>query len=252
MTELPREAARAAKGAGVVFPVLAGLFWLTTPLGPWDALYLTFLLVVLPVLAVAQLPLVELDEPLPRIPVYLSSGALILGVGWLAVVVGGRSLGDQAMGLGETPLAVVGIWAGGLVLGAVALVLGFYALRRLAGVRETPILRELIPRTLGEKSVFLPLSLAAGVGEELAYRGYLIPTLAGLLGSVWPAALLSSAVFGILHAYQGWLGVARTGALGLMFALSFIVSGTLLPAIVAHAILDILAGLVLGDTLLNE
>jgi len=72
------------------------------------------------------------------------------------------------------------------------------------------------------------------------------------LGWNWGAALLSSAVFGLLHAYQGWLGVLRTAVLGMILAASFIVSGVLWPAILAHAILDMIAGLVLGETLVRE
>jgi membrane protease YdiL (CAAX protease family) len=252
VTELPQEVSRVVKGAGLVFPILAGLFWVATPLGLFDALYLTFLLELLPVMAVAQLPLVEEEGPLPRIPVYLSSGALILGVGWMAAVLGRRSLGDEAMGLGPAPWGAVVFWTLGLSLGALLLLGVFLLIRRKAGLGETSLLKELLPRTLSEKGIFAGLSLAAGLGEELAYRGYLIPVLTGLLGSVWGAAFLSSAVFGILHAYQGWLGVVRTGALGLMFAGSFLLSGTLWPAILAHAILDLSAGLVFGETLVKE
>ena len=72
------------------------------------------------------------------------------------------------------------------------------------------------------------------------------------MGSAWAAALLSSAVFGVLHAYQGWLGMVRTGMLGLLLAAAFLLSGSLWPCIVAHAILDLVAGLLLGDTLVKE
>ncbi len=252
MSEFPPEVSRVVKGAGAVFPLLAFLFWLTTPLGPWDALLLSFLLELLPVMAVAQLPLIDEEEDLPRIPVYLSSGGLILGVGWLALVVGGGSVGDEAMGLTKAPLAEVLGWTAGLLAGVLLLLLLFYIIRRGFGLRESPLLQRLLPRTAGEKGIFALLSLAAGVGEELAYRGYLIPVLAQILGSVWGAALLSSAIFGVLHAYQGFLGIARTGLLGLGLAVSFILSGSLWPAIAVHAILDLMAGLVLGDILLRE
>jgi membrane protease YdiL (CAAX protease family) len=100
--------------------------------------------------------------------------------------------------------------------------------------------------------MFVALSLAAGLGEEVAYRGFLIPTLTVVLGWSWGAALLSSAAFGILHAYQGWLGVIRTAALGLILAASLILSGALWPAILAHAILDIVVGVFLGEILVRE
>jgi membrane protease YdiL (CAAX protease family) len=66
------------------------------------------------------------------------------------------------------------------------------------------------------------------------------------------AAVLSSLVFGILHAYQGWLGIVRTALLGMILAASFVVSGSLWPAIIAHALLDVLVGLVFAETLMKE
>ena len=77
------------------FPVLVWALWAWTPLGFWPAAYSALLLQLLPALALAQLPLVEEEENLPRIPVYLSSGATILILGWLGLVVGGRSLGGR-------------------------------------------------------------------------------------------------------------------------------------------------------------
>ncbi len=239
-------------GAGLLYPVLVGVVWWGTPLGLRDAALTVLLLELLPALALAQLPLLEEEGPLPRIPVYLSSAGTILILGWLGLLVGGKSLGDEAMGLGPVPwISLVG-WTLGATLGALILLGLFHGLRRWLGIRESPLLVQLLPRTGSEKAAFAGLSLAAGVGEELAYRGYLIPTLAGLLGSGWGAALLSTLVFGILHAYQGPLGVVRTTALGFLLAGAFLVTGSLWPAILAHAILDLLAGLVLGETLSRE
>ena len=100
------------------------------------------------------------------------------------------------------------------VLGAVAaaalVVLGIHRLRRSLGIRESPLLEELIPRTPREKRIFVILSIAAGIGEEVAFRGYALGTLAPFLGGAWGAAAFTAVVFGVLHAYQGPLGMART------------------------------------------
>ncbi len=85
----------------------------------------------------------------------------------------------------------------------------------------------------------------------MAYRGYAIAVLAPIVGNVWGAAVLSSCVFGLLHAYQGALGVVRTCLLGLCLAASFILSGSLWPAIIAHAAVDLIGGLVLGERMLG-
>ena len=252
MNSVPPVVFRLVRGALLFFPLLAALFWLGTPLGFWGATYLAFLLELLPALSMAQLPLVDEGGPLHRTSVYLSSVAMILAIGWMGFMVGWKELGTDAMGLGSAPWASVGVWTAGLCLSALLLLWGFKVFRKVVGVRESLLLAQLLPKTWREKAVFVALSAAAGVGEEIAYRGYLVPALTILLGWDWGAALVSSAVFGLLHAYQGWLGIVRTAALGLILAASFIISGTLWPAILAHAIVDMIAGLVLAETLVSE
>ena len=252
MNPAPAWIRRLLAGAGALFPLLVLGLWKLTPLGFWDAVFTTFLVEMLPIMAVVQLPFLDESIPLPRIPVYLSSGVVILGVGLGALALGGGSLGIGVMGLGPAPLGLVVPWTLGLTGGVLAIMGLFLVIRRKLGLRESPLLPLLLPETGREKTVFALLSLAAGSGEEMAYRGYLIPALSPVLGGEWMAAVFTSAVFGVLHAYQGWLGVVRTGVLGFVLAGSFIYLGSLWPAILAHALLDLLAGLVLGKALLKE
>jgi membrane protease YdiL (CAAX protease family) len=156
------------------------------------------------------------------------------------------------MGLGEIgagPLVYWSLTASLAVLAAQFLfLLGRFRLR----IRETPLLHQLLPRTGLERVVFGFLSLAAGFGEEIAFRGFAIPGLVLLTGSVEWSALISSVAFGALHGYQGWVGVLRTGVMGLVLACSFILSGSLWPGILAHVALDLISGLFLGKILLRE
>jgi membrane protease YdiL (CAAX protease family) len=95
---------------------------------------------------------------------------------------------------------------------------------------------------LGELAVFVPVAITAGVWEELLYRGFLIWFLApttGLAGAV----LISSAIFGLGHAYQGWRGVLTTALVGLIFAVLYVASGSLWWLMLAHAIVDIYGGI---------
>lgn len=234
-----------------LFPLVFVVVRLSTSLGFWSALYLTFLVELLPVLAVAQLPSVE-GEVLPRLPVYLSSAVVILVLGCAGLFLGMGSFGVVAMGLGSFAWTKLVAWTVILSLAAVVLVVLFFIVRRSLGLKESPLLVELLPDTRVEKGVFVILSMAAGFGEELAYRGFLIPGLALLVGGEWTAALLSSFVFGVLHAYQGWLGIVRTAALGLLLAAGFLISGSLWPAVLAHAILDVVAGLLVGESLVVD
>jgi membrane protease YdiL (CAAX protease family) len=249
---MPPVVARLLKGSFLFFPLLAVLFWIGTPLGFLSAAYLALALELLPALGLAQLPLLDEDVPLPRLPVYLSSAGVILLMGWLGLMIGWEEFGLGAMGLLTFDPGIVLMWTGGLILAAFLLMGGFLVFRRSVGIQEAPFLEQLLPETGKEKAVFVVLSFSAGLGEEVAYRGFLVPALTLVFGSVLGAALLSSLVFGILHAYQGWLGVVRTALLGMALAAAFIFTGTLWPSILAHAMLDVLVGVVFGKTLMKE
>lgn len=84
--------------------------------------------------------------------------------------------------------------------------------------------------------------LAAGFGEELLYRGFLMDRLMrlrGMRGRKWPAAIIQAALFGLPHFYQGWGGVMVTATIGLFLAwLRFANRGNLWACILAHAAVD--------------
>ena len=106
-------------------------------------------------------------------------------------------------------------------------------------------LSQIAPRTPAEARVFTLLSLTAGICEEILYRGLLLAVLTVAVGT-WPAVVLSTAVFGLGHAYQGWLGIGKTSAVGLALALLAIGSGSLFLPIVLHAVGDLTGGLMMS------
>jgi membrane protease YdiL (CAAX protease family) len=87
--------------------------------------------------------------------------------------------------------------------------------------------------------------LAAGVGEELLYRGFLmdrLSRLAGLRTRMWLVLLIQAVLFGLPHVYQGWGGVLVTGSVGLFLGwLRLRMNGNLWACILAHAAVDVIA-----------
>ena len=61
----------------------------------------------------------------------------------------------------------------------------------------------------------------------------------------------ASIPFGAVHAYQGWSGAVRAGLLGFVFGVVVLLTGSVWPAVLAHAGLDLLAGLWLGRWLVT-
>lgn len=84
---------------------------------------------------------------------------------------------------------------------------------------------------------------AAGLGEELMWRGFLLDRLArlpGIKGRIWLAVVLQAAAFGLPHIYEGGAtGIIVTGVIGLFFGwLRLRQRGNLWALVIAHALVD--------------
>jgi len=218
--------------------------------GILDALMIAVLLQLLPVLAVVQLPLAE-TAGLRRSDIYRGS---VVSVGVLAgasLLLGVRRGGWTGVGLGRAPSASDLLWGVGVAAAILMLLVVLAHWRRRVGLREERMVAELMPRTPRERWAFLALSVSAGLGEEIVYRGYAIPVLTLMTDDLWMAVLISSAAFGLVHVYQGGLGIARTGFIGLVLALTFLGTGSLWAPIIAHTLADIGVGFWLAERLLD-
>lgn len=93
----------------------------------------------------------------------------------------------------------------------------------------------------GERSRFVGLAVTAGVTEELLYRSFGLSYLFWL----WPgitseaAVLVTAVAFGFAHLYQGWKNVLLTTLLGAMFGLLTIDTGSVVPAMIVHTLIDL-------------
>jgi uncharacterized protein len=118
------------------------------------------------------------------------------------------------------------------------------------------LLALMLPHDDTELRRFRWLAVVAGVCEEVLYRGYLFWYAAQLAAVAqasfgWPsperipfvALLASSLAFGLGHAYQGVRGVLTTTAVGLLLSLVYVGTGSLYLGMMAHALLDIHAGM---------
>ena len=90
----------------------------------------------------------------------------------------------------------------------------------------------------------------AAFGEELIFRGYLMNTLARILGNKkegWIfACIINSILFGLGHTYQGISGVILLAIVGLLYALFYLGSGrNLWVPILMHGLYDTSAFIVI-------
>ena len=136
-------------------------------------------------------------------------------IGWGIVLLGLSMAGESLISMGLTALGVTSHWADGFLedflWGSPATVLA----GTIDGVVWAPIF------------------------EELAFRGLLYPTLRLRLPP-WPAALLSAALFGVAHGY-GLQGFAAVTWSGMIWALGYERTRSLLPGMLAHAASNLMA-----------
>jgi membrane protease YdiL (CAAX protease family) len=130
---------------------------------------------------------------------------------------------------------------------------GFYALSALwVGLLDLNETQELPDRlgadnsTLNLLAVVVLITVIAPLGEELFFRGYFFGSLRNWRG-VWPAALLTGVIFGLIHVGSAPAGfLVPLAVFGVGLCLLYHYGGSLYPCIALHALNNSIA---LGATL---
>lgn len=158
---------------------------------------------------------------------------------------------------GNIDKAAIGIqWQWNLanqILIVITVVLSIYSVFVVKKVKSDEQARQSVLKQVDQYSYFLPtnkkelrlftwgICITAGICEELLFRGYLLHLLSAQM-PMYLAVVISSIIFGLPHIYQGFSGVIRTALFGLVFALIYLWTDSLLIPIVLHIIGDIYSG----------
>jgi membrane protease YdiL (CAAX protease family) len=97
----------------------------------------------------------------------------------------------------------------------------------------------LLPRNAAERRWVALLAANAGPGEELFFRLALPLLLTIVTGNGWIAFGVSAVIFGFVHFYQGWVGVAATTGAGLFFTALYLATGSIWLAVLVHALINL-------------
>ena len=118
--------------------------------------------------------------------------------------------------------------------------LGLYLVARELGVNT-----RVEPANLAEHwwmvPVLIGLAVMNGMVEEVIMLGYLLLRLTERGWSWWWAVAVSALVRGSYHLYQGFGGFVGNIIMGVIFALAYRRLGRVMPFVVAHALIDIVA-----------
>ncbi|GAA4855539.1 type II CAAX endopeptidase family protein [Luteimonas vadosa] len=182
----------------------------------------------------------------------LASGVLagvdtyvVVLAGWLSLRL--RRLRWADVGL-RRPRRMLPVLLAALVVGSAWVMFDAHVVEPwLQSVTGTPVDLSRFSGLVGNTGNYLLMLLVVwglvAIGEELAYRGYLLNRLVDVFGSgrmAWAAALLvTSVVFGVAHGYQGLSGILATGYVGLGLGLLYLAGGrNLWLPILVHGVYD--------------
>jgi membrane protease YdiL (CAAX protease family) len=183
---------------------------------------------------------------LPLIVFMLGSAPWLMAIGLLLTA--WRGPGLKAIGLGA-PASIPRTIAGGILVGIASQFVGTFVIEPLLArltsgqLPDVTQFRSLVGNEMRLVSwIAISWSLAAVV-EEVAYRGWILTRFAEMgrySNGAWVSGLMaSSALFGLVHAYQGVSGILANGLTGLVFGGVYLATGrNLWAAIVAHGALD--------------
>ncbi len=229
-----------------------------TYLDPFAIIVLVYLTIGIPLLGVWEnrrlVRRVTAGQPNARLVSYRWTiimqwaSVLVLLVSWF---VDGRTMAPLFMTINIGGWQWVAAGAGGVA----SVLLIVQTLRAVNDPTELAKIREkigdlefLLPRGTQEMRVFTVLALTAGICEEIIYRGVLMAVAISVIGP-WPAVAATSVIFGLGHCYQGTGGILKTTVVGLVLAFLTLMSGSLLPAILLHAVIDLTSGRMMNAAL---
>ena len=214
---------------------------LASPKHLWRFLFIAIGIGVAMVLQSHRAPIAPVAS---RVPLYLALIAVELSLVWF-VVIGIRARGYHLLDLvgqrwNNWPRAALDLVS---AIATVAVLRGAGPiLYRLLGGWPSQT-RFLLPSNAAESVAWVAVSVAAGVCEELVYRGYLQRQLWSLTRSLPAALFLQAAIFSAGHIYQGWKPALVTGIYGLIFGLLAALRRGIIPGAIAHGLIDIAGGL---------
>jgi uncharacterized protein len=182
--------------------------------------------------------------------VFWTAIAVELGLGVVALALGWVTNVDVRQWIPRPESGQLGNILGGVGLGLLASIpmliaiellerIDWEPIRKLKALEDMPAISSLLELN---KRELIAISIAAGIGEELLLRGWLMAWLLGPTNEATPLAiaiaLIGSAIaFGAMHPIT-WAYSVIAAVMGLYFGALVFWSGNLLIPIVAHAAYD--------------
>jgi membrane protease YdiL (CAAX protease family) len=187
-----------------------------------------------------------------RLRIYFSTvvfqWTLVATTAWRIHVHGAELNALGAVGTLSASVVVTTLVLVGVVTANQLLSLRFLAARpsELHGKVARVALR-VFPRDHAEQIAFLAVVCTVAFCEEFLFRGFVQTLFAGISASPMIGIAGSAAFFSAAHLYQGRKGLFATFIVGVLFGGARLVSQSLFPCVIAHFVIDFIAGYYFPD-----
>jgi uncharacterized protein len=184
----------------------------------------------------------------PKKHIYYTNG-LTLIIGALIIL--------TAWNISDRPWLVLGLqWpeVNSVVIYAVIFLVIFYVGDLLYGMISNDKLQQIetmsfvVPLNKSDYKHYIFLAFAAGICEEIVFRGFLINYLLQLDPYIYHVQYIAIAipalVFAVSHLYQGLWAVFKIFIVAVLLAIIFWYSKSLLIVVILHVLVDLVSGLV--------
>jgi membrane protease YdiL (CAAX protease family) len=181
--------------------------------------------------------------PAERLVPAIVSGIFTLFLAWSPVLLIGYLLvrsgeGRQAIGLGRFNGRADGLVGLALWIASYVLVLILANVFRFLGENNVDFLPTALPLWFRVVDAFV-IAITAGVTEEVVVRGYAQTRLEQLKMPTAVILLLPTALWGVLHLYEGAGPALTVFCLGMLYAWYYHRTRRLWPIVIAHALFDL-------------
>lgn len=210
------------------------------PRNPWALWFLFFFGVLMPYVVIKSAIAARGLKTFPQRSNLIARVLVMEAIFGLLAVWIARNTDIELFAGGTLPLRAVLLAAAVVVIALATLPLRW----RLISADHRRRLMLTRPREARDLTWWFAISLAAGISEELVYRGMMPALLLPYTRNWWTAIAISAFIFAISHVSQGWPGVITVGVLA--FALHLLVwfTGSLFLGMATHFIYDFAAGIV--------
>lgn len=113
----------------------------------------------------------------------------------------------------------------------------------ILGAARAASVAAILPATAMERIAWVLVALFVAFGEEVVFRGYLQIQIIAFTGSTPLGVILQAALFALAHGQQGARGMALAAISAVAFGIVVRAQRSLWPAILGHAAIDLIAGL---------